>query len=216
MMSTLMIASQARGFRQHEGTAVTEPMLPVPSAAAVNACTARRSSAELDDICAAIAALLGVPIVLISVVEAERQSFIGSHGIAAPIGESPPDGDRSPLCFEVALTAAPIVEDAQAKLPAAALNGWRIDYECYAGVPLLLRDGTCIGTVAAFAPSQRVWQRNDLLVLRGFADAAVAIIEGQRPRSTELTPVIEPAHRSTLRVIADWIRSGARSLRLAT
>ena len=131
---------------------------------------ARRS---LDRIASAGAALLDVPLVLISVFQDARQIYVGSHGLAKMRADEP-----SPLCREVAAAGKPIVmQDARRRLPAAACGVWGFELVAYAGVALNLHDPTRMGALAVLTPARRSWQSQDLHVLRCLGDAAAAILD---------------------------------------
>jgi GAF domain-containing protein len=133
---------------------------------------ARRS---LDRIASAAAAVLDVPLVLITMFDGPRPSYVGSHGLAKVRHNEP-----SPLCLEVATTGRPIVmQDARRRLPAAARGVWGFELVAYAGVALNPLDPTCVGALAALTPARRAWQSRDLNLLRCFADAAAAILDMQ-------------------------------------
>lgn len=131
---------------------------------------ARRS---LDRIASAAAGLLGVPLVLISLVDGSHQRYVGSHGLPKMRTNEP-----SPLCREVAVTRRPIVlQDARRRVPETARGMWGFDLVAYAGVALELRDPSHAGTLAVLTPARRAWQNSDLLVLRCLADAAAGVID---------------------------------------
>lgn len=133
---------------------------------------ARRS---LDRIASAAAALLDVPLVLITLFDGPRPIYVGSHGLAKVRADQP-----SPLCFEVATTGRPMMmQDARRRLPAAARGVWGFELVAYAGVALDPLDPACVGALAALTPARRAWQSGDLHALRCLADAAAAILAMQ-------------------------------------
>lgn len=131
---------------------------------------ARRS---LDRIASAAAALLDVPLVLISVLDGARQSYVGSHGLAKMRTNEP-----SPLCRDVATVGRPIVlQDVRRRLPGAARGMWGFELVAYAGVALNLLHPSRTGTLAVLTPARRGWQSADLRILRSLADAAAAVLD---------------------------------------
>ena len=127
---------------------------------------------SLDQIAGAAAALLDVPLVLISTLDGPRQSFVGSHGLGKLRIDEP-----SPLCRDVASSGRPIVmQDARTRIPAAARGIWGFELVAYAGVALSLLDPSRSGALGALTPARRAWQSHDLQVLRCLADAASAIL----------------------------------------
>jgi hypothetical protein len=127
----------------------------------------------LDRIASAAAALLDVPLVLISVFDGPRQTYVGSHGLPTMRANEP-----SPLCREVAIAGKPIVmQDARRRLPAAARGVWGFELVAYAAVPLVLLDPSRMGALAVLTPARRGWQGADLQLLRCLAEAATAILD---------------------------------------
>jgi GAF domain-containing protein len=124
---------------------------------------------SLDRIAAAAATLLDVPVVVISLVDGDRQDCVGASGITP--------SEPSALCREVAVSGRPMLyQDARHRVPLVR-RGWGLELIAYAGVPLAILEGARAGTIAAFAPIRRAWQSRDLLVLRGFAEAAGAVVD---------------------------------------
>jgi diguanylate cyclase (GGDEF)-like protein len=153
---------------------------------------ARRS---LDRIASAAAAVLDVPLVLISVLDGPRQAYVGSHGLSKLGGNEP-----SSLCREVATTRRPIVmQDARRRLLADTRDAWGFDVIGYAGVVLNLLDPARGGALAALTPARRAWQSRDLDVLRCFADAAAAVLD-MRARCDSLEAALASVKRHSLEV----------------
>ena len=125
---------------------------------------------SLDRIAATVSGVLDVPMVSISVVAQGMQVVAGSHGIVTGT-------DPNPLCFEVATTRRPIlVQDARSR-HAGASRAVPKNVVAYAGVPLPIRHGNRIGTLAAFTAQRKAWQDLDLVMLRGFAEAIAEILD---------------------------------------
>lgn len=117
--------------------------------------------------------MLGVPVVLISVVEGTRQVLVGSHGLPEMR-----DGGSSPLCREVAIAGRPIIfQDARRRLPSGERGPWGFELVGYAGVALNMQAPSRVGALAALSPIRRAWQSYDLQILRTLADTAAAILD---------------------------------------
>ena len=130
---------------------------------------------SLDQIAGAAAALLDVPLVLISILEGPMQSYVGSHGLSKMRV-----GEPSPLCRDVASSGRPIVmQDARTRIPASARGVWGFELVAYAGIALTLLDTSRAGAFGALTSARRAWQSHDLQVLRCLADAASAILNMQ-------------------------------------
>jgi len=131
---------------------------------------ARRS---LDRIAGVAARLLDVPLVLISLLDGQHQSYAGAYGLTKLRANGP-----SSLCREVAATGRPIVmQDARRRLLVSTREVWGFELIAYAGVVLNLLDPSRGGALAALTPARRAWQTQDLHVLRCCADAAAAVLD---------------------------------------
>ena len=129
----------------------------------------------LDQIAAAAAALLDVPLVLISTLDGPYQTYVGFHGLGTMRANAP-----SPLCRDVATSGRPIVmQDARTRIPASARGVWGFELVAYAGMALTLLDPARTGAFGALTSARRAWQTQDLHVLRCLADAASAILNMQ-------------------------------------
>jgi diguanylate cyclase (GGDEF)-like protein len=169
---------------------------------------ARRS---LDRIASAAAAMLDVPLVLISVLDGPRQIDVGSHGVPEMFANEP-----SPLCREVGITGRPIVlQDARRRLPTSTHRLGGFELVGYAGVALKLAVPSRIGTLAVFSPVRRAWQNHDLDLLRCLAEAAAAILDmhagceqviiEQRGAANEVKIALATNKRRTLEIEATAI-----------
>ena len=133
----------------------------------------RQQRRSLDRIASGAAALLDVPLVLITVLDRGRQIVVGAHGLLDHVTQP------SLLCRDVALSDKPIVvQDTRRRLSSAARHGWGFELVAYAGLPLSI-EGARGGTLGAFSPHRRNWQSHDLLVLRSLASAASAVLDMQ-------------------------------------
>ena len=131
---------------------------------------------SLDRIASGVAAILEVPLVLLSVIDRGDQLLLGAHHgshVQMPGGTAP-----CPFCREVISTGRPIVvQDARRRLNPPARHSCGFEFVAYAGVPFLFNSGTRTGAIAAFGPVRRAWQSRDLVVLRSFGEAAGAIFD---------------------------------------
>lgn len=124
---------------------------------------------EFDRITRMAAELLGVPLVLVSLIDAEREFFLSRAGSGAP------DVRETPLshsfCQYVVATEEPlVVADARAVpwLRESAASA-HVGVVAYAGFPLHAEDGQPIGTFCAIDEKPREWSERELDVLRDFA-----------------------------------------------
>jgi GAF domain-containing protein len=132
----------------------------------------------LDRLASALAAILEVPLVLISTFEESRQLFVGAHGLVGA-ARSDRSSETNMVCRQVMDCGRPsLLQDMRLRFPVAARQCWGgFEVGGYAGVPLTSSNGSCIGTLAAFDRNHRAWGARDLVVLRAFGDAATAVLE---------------------------------------
>ncbi len=130
----------------------------------------------LDGVASAIAILLDVPVVLISVIHDKRQVFVGAHGVANDDAD-----DVSPLSLEVATLNRPVLmQDARRHLVEGACDLRGVALFSYMGLPIAGDGGACLGAVSAFREHDRTWRGRDLVVLREFAELLGELL--RRPR----------------------------------
>jgi len=123
-----------------------------------------------------VADTLGVPVALVSLVEADRQVFPGQVGLAEPWAS----GRQAPLarllCQRVAATGSPLVladarQDEQARGTAAISDPQVI---AYAGMPLTDSEGHVLGSLCAIDTQPRAWSPRELARLADLAAACCA------------------------------------------
>src|SRR5689334_5573702 len=144
----------------------------------------------LDRITVAVATIVDIPAVVITVVRDGEQVFAAAHGLGDD-GDSDGRRLRGALasCREVAHAGRPIVvQDARRALRRELDGDGAI--AGYACVPIIADDHVVIGTLAAFGPAARTWHDRDVVVLRSLAEVAAVIIDSRRlePRHVVLAP----------------------------
>jgi ribonuclease BN (tRNA processing enzyme) len=130
---------------------------------------------RFDRITRIAAALFNVPIALVSLVDEDRQWFKSRHGL--DIAETPRD---SSFCAHVVGERQPMIVADTFKDPRFAdnplvLNEPRIRF--YAGAPLILEDGSCIGSLCLIDTRPRLVGEADLARLHDLTDLAVQELE---------------------------------------
>jgi GAF domain-containing protein len=137
------------------------------------------SSAEaLDRIARVACRVLDVPVVLVNLIGAERQHFVGC-GASEPwasMTEMPLTAGFCPF----ALGAAEAYSLTDARLDSAlAVNPAveQLGVVAYAGVPLRAADGEPIGTLCAIDYEPREWSPEDLAALSDLAASAIAELQ---------------------------------------
>jgi signal transduction histidine kinase len=134
---------------------------------------------HLFDLITALAAkTLNVPVVLMSLVDADRQFFKSQCGLPPPWAERRETPLSHSFCQYVAMLGeALVVEDArQHPLVRENLAVSEIDVIAYAGMPLTTEDGFTLGSLCAIDTQPRRWTADELEILRGFAEQIMAEI----------------------------------------
>ena len=137
------------------------------------------SSAEaLDRIARMACRVLDVPVVLVNLVGADRQRFVGCGGPEpwASMREMPITAGFCP--FALGADEAYALEDARVDPgPAANPAVEQFGVVAYAGVPLRAADGEPVGTLCAIDFEPRTWSEDDLGVLADLAAGATAELQ---------------------------------------
>jgi diguanylate cyclase (GGDEF)-like protein len=125
------------------------------------------------------AALLHAPVSLVTLLDAERAFFKSSWGLP----EDEPKNREAPLttslCKHVVAAAAPLLIG-DARLDARFQDNPLVQDEtivAYAGIPLTLSSGHTLGSFCAVDVLPRVWEENEITVLKDLGAAVVAEIE---------------------------------------
>jgi diguanylate cyclase (GGDEF)-like protein/PAS domain S-box-containing protein len=159
--------------------------------------------AAFDDITALVAARLGVPICLVSLVDRDRQWFKSRHGLDAT--QTPRDVS---FCGHVVFEGAPlVVEDATADARFAdnPLVAGQPHVRAYAGMPLATEAGLTLGTLCAIDHVPRRFTPEDLGFLRAAARLVASLIRHRtldRLKDAELRAALDAAGAAVLFVDA--------------
>lgn len=142
------------------------------------------TSAEqsFDLITALAAKALKVPVVLMSLVDADRQFFKSQCGLPQPWAERRETPLSHSFCQYVSMLGeALVVEDAREHpLVRENLAISEINVIAYAGMPLKTEDGFTLGSLCAIDTKPRRWTTNELDTLRELADQIMAEISLRR------------------------------------
>lgn len=145
---------------------------------------------RFDRVTRLAAALFGVPMALISLVDENRQWFKSCVGLSAK--ETPRD---AAFCAHVVYTRKPMIvvdtlQDARFADNPLVINDPRIRF--YAGYPLILDNGSCIGTLCLLDTHPHTLEGADLERLHDLADIALREIRGLSESSPRfMSPVGE-------------------------
>jgi phosphoribosyl 1,2-cyclic phosphodiesterase/DNA-binding response OmpR family regulator len=131
---------------------------------------------RFDRITRLASALFNVPVALISLIDENRQWFKSCYGLN--MTETPRD---AAFCAHVVYDREPIIVpdaflDARFADNPLVINEPRIRF--YAGCPLIIDDGACIGTLCVFDTRPRSLEGAELARLHDLADLAVQEIHG--------------------------------------
>jgi len=123
--------------------------------------------------------LLEVPVSLVTLVEAERQVFLGQHGLDGEIATSRETPLSHSFCRYTVQERRPLViEDTRAERhfqdhPAIGELG----VAAYAGVPLILESGDAVGAFCAIDFAPRAWSRDELEILEDLAAVTTQMLD---------------------------------------
>jgi PAS domain S-box-containing protein len=123
--------------------------------------------------------LLGVPASVVTLVEVERQVFVGGTGLSEPVATTRETPIRYSLCQHIVRYAQPLVVDNANRHDLVRDNPSIREHGvvAYAGVPLVTSDGHVLGGFCAFDTAPRGWSESDLGILRDLAAAAMTEAE---------------------------------------
>lgn len=177
---------------------------------------------HLFDLITALAAkTLNVPVVLMSLVDAERQFFKSQCGLPQPWAEKRETPLSHSFCQFVSMLGEPlVVEDAREHpLVRDNLAVAEIDVIAYAGMPLTTADGFTLGSLCAIDSKPRNWTTVELENLRVFADQIMVEItfrtraEGLAT-DLEMLRLSEEHRRTEMRQVVHDLRTPLNALAL--
>jgi GAF domain-containing protein len=137
------------------------------------------SSEALDRIARLAAEQLGAPVVLVSVVAADRELLAASAGRDEPWRARREWPLSDSLAQYVVAAAAPLVVPDARAVPWLRENGAvrELGVVAYAGFPVFVEDGQPVGALAAIDSEPRAWSEPELALLRDFAALAQGELE---------------------------------------
>ena len=139
-----------------------------------------------DALVVAAAAALQVPVAMVSLVDANRQWFKASVGVDPLMRQTPRE---IAFCGHVVASAEPLIVPDAWQDPRFADNPLvrgEPHIRFYAGAPLQLADGSCVGSLCVIDHQPRQVDETDLGVLRSLAQAVVHALEARLSRVLEL------------------------------
>lgn len=122
---------------------------------------------------------IDVPVVMLSLVDADRQFFKSQTGLPSPWAERRETPLSHSFCQYVAdIGEALVVEDAREHpLVRDNLAVTELGIIGYAGLPLTTEDGFTLGSLCAIDTKPRRWSASELEILRDFARQIMAEVE---------------------------------------
>ena len=140
---------------------------------------------------------LGVPISLVSLVDANRQFFKSSMGLPEPVAAARQTPLSHSFCKHVVLSGEPlIVPDARLHPVLKDNPAIGMGVVAYAGYPLATQDGLVLGSFCAIDTSPREWTAEQLGILQDLTAAAMTEIELRRSNyELRRKPGEGPVHR---------------------
>jgi GAF domain-containing protein len=125
---------------------------------------------DFDRVTRMAAELLDVPVVLVSLVDDERQFFLSCVGLGRPLSDERQTPLSHSFCQYVVAGEEPLVIADAREVPWLRDNGAIPDLGviAYAGYPLRTADGHPIGSFCAIDDQPREWSERELQLLRDF------------------------------------------------
>ena len=120
--------------------------------------------------------LLGAPVALVSLVDADRQFFKSALGLPEPWATKRETPLSHSFCQHVVATGTPLrVEDARRDpLVCDSLAVPELGVVAYLGMPLATADGQVLGSLCAIDTEPRSWTAEDAAALRDLAALAMS------------------------------------------
>jgi len=119
--------------------------------------------------------VLGAPVVLVSLVDVDRQFFKSCPGLPEPWASRRQTPLSHSFCQHVVASGAPLViEDAREHpLLRKNLAVRDLNVVAYLGIPLLTPDGQRVGSFCAVDTKRKVWTSNEIAIMRDLADSVM-------------------------------------------
>jgi two-component sensor histidine kinase len=176
---------------------------------------------SFDRITSLVAHVLSVPVALVSLVDADRQFFKSSKGLAEPLASKRQTPLSHSFCQHVVTSGAPLVVEDAREHPVVRSNSAIAEFGviAYLGVPLTTPAGHVLGSLCAIDGSARRWSDGDVRVMRDMAEIVMSEIAlfreiRQRKKAEEQQQLLigELHHRvkNTLTVVQSLIELSIR------
>jgi diguanylate cyclase (GGDEF)-like protein/PAS domain S-box-containing protein len=145
-----------------------------------------RSAPTLDRLTRLAARILGAPVVLVTLLDAERQVFASQQGLAGPLATARETPLSHSFCQHVVALGAPLAIEEAATHPLVRDNPavGELGVAAYLGTPLVDRRGQVLGSLCAIDHVARGWAPEALATLQDLAEAVLAELELRRTART--------------------------------
>src|SRR5436190_19677598 len=146
------------------------------------------------------ARLLGAPVALVSLVDAERQFFKSCVGLPEPWLSRRQTPLSHSFCQHVVTSAEPlIIDDARADpLVKENLAVSELGVVAYAGIPIRSADGEVLGSFCAIDTAPRQWTADDIDTLTTLAASVSAELELRRAAAEQRAHREQSEHQRSL------------------
>lgn len=135
----------------------------------------------LQELADEAACRLNLPTGLVTIVLDSAQVFAAQHGLTGWIAEAGGVPVEWSFCANSVKTGEPLVIEDAAIHPLVRDNPLVMHegIRCYAGIPLVTRDGEVLGNLCVVGTEARAFSEDDLEILRGLARRALERIESR-------------------------------------
>jgi PAS domain S-box-containing protein len=166
----------------------------------------------LDRLTSLASRVLKMPISLVSLVDAHRQFFASGVGLEDPWASARQTPLEYSYCKHVVATNEPlIISDARTEpLTADSPSIVELNAIAYAGFPLMLSDGTNLGSFCVLDNKPHTWTPEELAILSDLAQSAITELELrsellQRQRAEKALEEARRFTEETLRAVPDFV-----------
>jgi phosphoribosyl 1,2-cyclic phosphodiesterase len=141
-----------------------------------------------DEVTDRVAREFHVPIALITLVDRDRQWFLGRHGFDEP-RETPRDESfcAHTILGDGVLQVPDTLDDERFADNPSVTGALRVRF--YAGAPIVLTDGSHVGSLCIVDHRPRLLDAHEAARLRALADEVAALIQAQHPAEPVSAPV---------------------------
>ncbi len=140
---------------------------------------------ELDQLTRLLAAQVGAPLALVTVIDVDRQFLVGATGLPPAASTVRQTDLAGSFCKHVLFDAEPLVVPDVAQAPRVRDNTSiaAMGIGSYLGVPVTTASGLRVGACCVLDHAPRAWTDADVAAVRQVAGLATALVEGRLSRA---------------------------------